>query len=97
MNTLAFARTGESRGELLYATHCNACHSSEIHWREKKLATDWDSLKVQVRRWQANIGLNWSEEEVTEVAHYLNKLHYAFPVTGRKSMMHRGNQDHVLR
>lgn len=24
-----------SRGELLYSTHCIACHSTQIHWREK--------------------------------------------------------------
>lgn len=28
------------RGELLYATHCIACHSDKVHWRDKKLVTD---------------------------------------------------------
>jgi len=47
---------GESRGALLYATHCNACHTLKFYWRERKLATNWDSLKAQVRRWQASLG-----------------------------------------
>lgn len=71
----------ESRGELLYATHCNACHTAKVHWREQKLATDWNSLNVQVRRWQANIGLGWGKEEVTDVARYLNTAHYGFSIT----------------
>jgi mono/diheme cytochrome c family protein len=67
-----------ARGELLYATHCIACHSREIHWRQKKLATDWASLNVQVRRWAGNGGLGWSDEEIGDVAGYLNALHYRF-------------------
>lgn len=34
------------RGELLYNTHCVACHSTKMHWRDQRLATDWKSLTV---------------------------------------------------
>ncbi len=39
---LASARTESDilRGELLYTAHCIACHNAQIHWRNKKLATD---------------------------------------------------------
>ena len=67
-----------ARGELLYSTHCIACHSREVHWRQKKLATDWASLDAQVRRWAGNAGLGWSDEEVADVARYLNAVHYGF-------------------
>ena len=30
----------QSRGELLYSTHCISCHTSEIHWRDNKAATE---------------------------------------------------------
>ena len=85
-NTLAHAQTkhSEERGELLYSTHCNACHTSEVHWRKQKLATDWSSLKAQVRRWQVNIGLDWNEQEITDVARYLNAAYYDFPNTGQE-------------
>jgi len=33
-----------SRGELLYSTHCIACHTAQVHWRDKKQATDWELL-----------------------------------------------------
>lgn len=77
------ALAGAARGELLYSTHCNACHASEIHWREQKLATGWDSLRIQIQRWQASMGLNWSEAEISDVARYLNALHYGFPDADR--------------
>ena len=70
--------TPGSRGELLYSTHCIACHTQRIHWREQRLVTDWASLDAQVRRWSRNAGVAWSDDDVVEVARYLNGLHYHF-------------------
>jgi len=65
-------------GEKLYSTHCSACHTSQVHWREKRIAKDWTSLVAQVRRWQSNSGLTWTDEEIFEVARYLNVRYYHF-------------------
>ena len=65
-------------GELLYSTHCIACHSAQIHWRDKKIAADWTGLKEEVRHWQEVTGLDWSDGEIAEVAHYLNVRFYHF-------------------
>jgi len=67
-----------SRGELLYKTHCIGCHTTQMHWRDKKLGTDWASLKAQVDRWQTNTGLGWSDEEIADVTRYLNTHYYHF-------------------
>lgn len=67
------------RGELLYSTQCVGCHTAQVHWRDKRLATDWTSLRTQVFRWQANTGLAWSDDDIAAVTHYLNDLHYRFP------------------
>jgi len=72
-----------SRGELLYATHCGACHSAQMHWREQKLATSWTTLRAQVRRWQGVAQLGWSEADVDEVASYLNATIYRYPEPAR--------------
>jgi mono/diheme cytochrome c family protein len=69
---------GMSQGELLYTTHCVACHTTEIHWREKKIAKDWRTLVAEVRRWQTNLKLSWGNEEIGAVAHYLNGAFYHF-------------------
>jgi mono/diheme cytochrome c family protein len=76
---LAAAQGGaESRGALLYQNHCHECHSTKVHWREGKLVTDWASLTFQVRRWQAEAKLAWSEADVADVAQYLNARYYRF-------------------
>lgn len=81
--TLAVAANGsaraESRGELLYSSHCISCHSQEMHWRKKRVATDWSTLRYQVKRWQDASSLNWSEGDVEDVAGYLNETIYRYP------------------
>jgi mono/diheme cytochrome c family protein len=76
-----------SRGELLYTTHCGACHSKQMHWRQKKLATNWDTLKAQVQRWQGVAGLEWSEADVEDVARYLNETIYRYPEPARVGLL----------
>ena len=74
-------RTPPTRGKLLYDTHCIACHNSQIHWLDNKAATDWESLKVQVRRWQERAHLQWSEADIVEVARHLNDTIYRYRQT----------------
>lgn len=92
----ATAQADESRGKLLYSVYCNACHTAEIHWRAQKIVTDWSSLKTQVRRWQAVTGLAWSDEEIFDVANYLNSTHYGFPVTDQQGYLQDKNSDRIL-
>lgn len=66
----------QSRGELLYNNHCIECHTLQIHWRDRKLVQDWPGLLAQVRRWQATAGLQWSDEDVKDVARHLDKTVY---------------------
>jgi mono/diheme cytochrome c family protein len=72
---------GTNRGQMLYTTHCIECHTTQMHWRDKRLARDWDSLKAQVRRWQGNAGLGWTDADITEVARHLNDTIYQHPQT----------------
>jgi len=80
---LAYADTqpmrDPARGELLYSTHCIACHNEQLHWRDKKLVKDWISLRLEVRRWQKFSGLGWNDEDISAVAHYLNSRYYLYP------------------
>ena len=88
---------GMSQGELLYTTHCVACHTTEIHWRDKKLAKDWRTLIAQVRRWQENSKLNWGEEEIVAVAHYLNGSFYHYQEPEEKKIGAAGADTRVAR
>src|SRR5450432_4808166 len=80
---------GASRGELLYSTHCVGCHSTQVHWRDDRLATDWASLRMQVLRWQGNTGLAWSDDDIAAVTRYLNDLYYRFPAPGSPVALQR--------
>ena len=80
LSTLAGAQDApsETRGELLYSTHCVTCHTTQMHWRNDRQAIDWDSLKFQVRRWQGNAGLAWNDADIAEVSRYLNETIYHY-------------------
>ena len=78
MLVTAASAQAEPRGELLYSTHCIACHTAQVHWRDRKLATDWNGLVAQVRRWQATGMLGWSEDDILDVTRYLNDHYYRF-------------------
>ena len=71
----------QSRGELLYATHCIGCHTTEMHWRDNRSVDSWTKLKVQVRRWQAASSLAWNDSDILEVSRYLNESIYRFEQT----------------
>ena len=77
----------ETRGALLYNTHCISCHTSQMHWRNDKKAYDWESLEFQVRRWQGNAGLQWSDADIAEVARHLNDTIYRYPQTNNRMSM----------
>jgi mono/diheme cytochrome c family protein len=68
-----------ARGELLYSTHCIACHDLQVHWRDKRLVRNWMGLRAEVRRWQKISSLGWNNEDIAAVAQYLNTHYYHYP------------------
>ena len=77
----ASSAMAQSRGELLYTTHCISCHTTEMHWRDKRSATSWSALKAQVRRWQDAASLAWSDSDILDVSRHLNETIYHFEQT----------------
>ncbi len=65
----------------------------QVHWRDRRVVTDPASLTAQVARWQKNTGLDWSSEEIQDVARYLNATVYRFPdLAPRAQRMMRGRR-----
>lgn len=81
----ASSAQAQSRGELLYSTHCIACHSTNVHWRDGRSATDWPGIVTQVRRWQGANALSWNEQDIGAVARYLNETFYHFEPAAPRS------------
>lgn len=67
------------RGGELYGTYCIACHTAQVHWRDKRIVQSWEDLRYQVARWQKIAGQSWSREEIDDVAAYLNRTFYEMP------------------
>lgn len=74
-----------SRGQLLYETHCVACHTTQMHWRDKRLVQDWAGLLAQVQHWQARALLGWSDADVEAVARHLNARIYRLPAPEQRA------------
>lgn len=68
-----------ARGQLLYETACAACHTTQAHWRDKRVVRSWGDLIFQVTRWQQVAGQNWEADQVADVAAYLNRRFYGLP------------------
>ena len=79
-----------SRGALLYETHCLACHSAQVHWRDHSLVRDWESLTRQVARWQASANLQWGADDIDAVSRYLDDAYYRLPAPVAPPLPNRG-------
>jgi len=66
------------RGQLLYETHCGACHESSVHSRNPRKATSKDEIKKWVTRWSTELKLNWSSSDINDVAGFVNNRYYHF-------------------
>ena len=64
------------RGEALYENHCKECHESWAHTRDGRHANTLDGLRRRVAAWSFHSGLDWSDEEINDVADYLNRNFY---------------------
>jgi mono/diheme cytochrome c family protein len=80
----AIAEAAEARGELLYNTYCVGCHTAQVHWRERRQARDWPTLKVEVTRWQKAAGQNLDVADIDALVAYLNGRYYHFPEGDRR-------------
>lgn len=75
------------RGQLLYETHCRACHSTQMHWRDNRRVQDWASLLAQVRQWQSRAHLGWTDDDVQAVARHLNDHIYRLPAPEQRAAL----------
>jgi mono/diheme cytochrome c family protein len=67
------------RGRLLYDTVCRHCHFTEIHFRVASKVRSMDDLQHYVRVWSGELGLPWTDEDIADVASYLNRTYYRLP------------------
>jgi mono/diheme cytochrome c family protein len=67
------------RGHALHETHCKMCHDSVAYRRDEKIAKTYEQVREQVKRWETNTGLRWTEQDIDNVASYISKTYYGIP------------------
>lgn len=67
------------RGRALYENHCVVCHTPKVHRRIPSLAMDVADLRYIVTLWATQQNLRWRHEEIEDVVHYLDYMHYRLP------------------
>jgi hypothetical protein len=67
------------RGRLLYENHCVVCHTAKVHKRIPPLPIDMKELRLIVGYFAKNEKLSWTQQEIEDVAYYLDVTHYGLP------------------
>ena len=67
------------RGRALYEMRCLGCHDQSVHGRKNRTASDFGAVRAWVARWNETLSAGWSEEEIDDVARYLNGTYYRYP------------------
>jgi hypothetical protein len=65
-------------GRELQEANCMSCHDNGMYTRKDRKITSPDGLQKQVRRCELTLGLQWFDEDVNDVAAYLNQNFYQF-------------------
>ena len=58
--------------------NCTSCHGSELYTRKDRLVTSRPGLTKQVKRCELALGLTWFDDDIDNVAEYLNGKYYRF-------------------
>jgi len=67
------------RGRMLHDTHCISCHGTQVYKRDSKLGKDYETIRKQVLRWETNLALKWTDDDIDAVTAYLARAFYKVP------------------
>ena len=65
-------------GKELADEKCYSCHGNDAYTRKDRMVKTRSGLTSQVRRCELSLGLKWFDEDVDDVAGYLNQQFYKF-------------------
>jgi cytochrome c553 len=65
-------------GKTLVDGNCTKCHDERVYTRPDRRVSTLDGLNKQVTRCEQSLGLKWFDDDITDVAAYLNKTYYHF-------------------
>jgi len=65
-------------GKELHGESCLSCHTTAKYTAETRSIKDLASLEAQVKRCDYSLGIQWFDEDITDVITYLNNDYYQF-------------------
>jgi len=65
-------------GDDLHFENCTGCHQESIYTRETRTVDSKERLGLQVRFCKDTLELAWFDEDVDDVAEFLNQKYYHF-------------------
>jgi cytochrome c553 len=74
--TSALPAANLGNGKALVEANCTKCHNERVYTRPDRRVTTLDGLNKQVRRCELSLGLKWFDEDIDDVAAYLNQNYY---------------------
>ena len=75
---VSVSASAQTPAQTTHDTYCIMCHGTEVYTRKSRIANDYDSLWVQVDRWQSNVSLNWTSTQIDMMATWLATRYYGF-------------------
>jgi cytochrome c5 len=73
------AQAGDAeRGKSLHDQQCTRCHDAAMYTRPQSRIRDFAALRERVQQCELAAELMWFEEDVDDVAAYLNEAFYEF-------------------
>jgi len=66
------------RGRQLHEQQCTRCHDAGMYTRPKRMVSNFAELRERVQQCELAAELMWFEEDVDDVAAYLNRDYYRF-------------------
>ena len=63
-------------GKALVEANCTKCHDARVYTRPDRRVTTLEGLTAQVRRCELSLGLKWFDDDIGDVAAYLNENYY---------------------
>ncbi len=68
----------ENGEKLFKKSRCLSCHKTDIFTRADRKIKNMEQLERQVRMCDSQLSINWFDDEIRDVASYLNNAYYRF-------------------
>jgi hypothetical protein len=73
------AHAADDPARTVHDTYCIMCHDTQVYTRDSRVARDYDGIRQEVDRWQTNLSLNWSQNEIDLMTTWLARHYYKVP------------------